>query len=93
MIVEVDWYKTSGKWYAGGEVDVRNARLWQDDHSYADRTYNAIAIAIAAHQNIMRRGACSSGDYLIVVRNIEPWDVQTEFCNHLFDSNDFPPGS
>jgi len=93
MIVQVDWYKMSGKWYAGGEVDIGDARLHQDDHSYPERVYNAVAISIATRQNIMRQGACSSGDYLIVVRNIEPWDIRTEFCNHLFDSNDFPLGT
>lgn len=87
MIVQVDWYKVSGKWYAGGQVDVGDARLWQD----GPNGYNAIAVAIAEHQQIMQRGCCSSGHYCIVVRNIEPWDVQTEFCNHFFDGQDFPP--
>jgi hypothetical protein len=91
MIVQVDWYRMSGKWYAGGEVNIGDARLWQDDHSYPGRTYNAVAVAIAAHQTIMRHSTYSSGEYLIVVRNVEGWDVQTEFCNHLFSGEDFPP--
>lgn len=92
MKVQVDWYKMSGKWYAGGEVDIGDARLHQDI-DYSGLVYNAVAVEIAAHQSIMRSGACSSGDYLITVRNIEPWDVRTEFCNHLFRAEDFPPES
>lgn len=30
MIIRVDYYKPSGKWYAGGDVDVGPARLWKE---------------------------------------------------------------
>lgn len=31
MKIYVDFFKPSGKWYAGGEVDVGEARLWRDN--------------------------------------------------------------
>lgn len=31
MKIRVDWYKPSGKWYAGGEVEVDDSRLYFDD--------------------------------------------------------------
>ena len=35
MIVQVDFFKETGKWYAGGEVDVGEARLWKGDMAKA----------------------------------------------------------
>jgi hypothetical protein len=31
MWVQVDFYKPGGKWYAGGPVDIKGAKLWQRD--------------------------------------------------------------
>lgn len=83
MIVNVNFFKAdTGKWYAGGQVDVGAARLWHDDFSFV----------LASQQQILRTGALSSGDYITVVENIEGWDPLTEFCCHLFFARDFPTG-
>lgn len=31
MWIQVDFYKSTGKWYAGGPVNIGNAKFWQKD--------------------------------------------------------------
>lgn len=34
MKIQVDFYKPSGKWYAGGEVEIGDAKPYDDDLLY-----------------------------------------------------------
>lgn len=31
MVIRVDWYKESGKWYCGQELEIGDAKLWQGE--------------------------------------------------------------
>jgi hypothetical protein len=102
MKVFVSFYKESGKWYADGEVDIEDAKLWRDEqvtttfgdtHEQVTCTYNQVAVAIGANQEILNKGAITRSRFFVVVRNIDPWDPKTDFCNCLFRPEDFPPGS
>lgn len=94
MKVKVDWYKRStGKWYSGGVVDIGDAKLWRQKED--DPRSNEVAVAIGLNQEVMRKGATSSGDYFVVVQNLEEdpeADIPGNFCQHLFFGSDFPEG-
>ncbi len=78
MIVNVDFFKESGKWYSGGEVDVGSARLWKGD----------LYQAILANQKILQPG--SPPHYYVVVSNPRwvpgdpPEEINTLFALHLY---------
>ena len=102
MKVHVYFYKGTGKYYSDGIVDVGDAKLWRekmvttptgDTHETVTREYNEIAVAIGANQQILNKGAITRSEFTVVVHNIEPWDVATEFCDNMFKPEDFPPGS
>jgi hypothetical protein len=90
MKIQVDFYKPSGKWYAGGIVDIGDAKLWRDESGY-----NSVAVAIGKNQQILHSGAITRSEFITVARNIDgdpDADVPGNFCCGLFHPSDFPPG-
>lgn len=61
LVIRVDFFKTSGKWYAGGEVNIGNARMWQGD--------DAFQRAIIENQKIMN-GCNWIGRYHVVTSDL-----------------------
>lgn len=53
MRIRVDFYKPSGKWAYGGEVEVNDVKLWHDN--------NALLKEIILNQEIMN---CSLSDLI-----------------------------
>jgi hypothetical protein len=48
LVIRVDFFKVTGKWYAGGEVNVGRARHWKSPREYMQ--------AIADNQEILSEG-------------------------------------
>jgi len=57
MLIQVDFYKKTGKWYAGGRVEIK-PQPWED----------GIYEAILENQDILMKGA--GREYYIVVNDI-----------------------
>lgn len=68
--VQVDFYKLTGKWYAGGRVEIGDARLWKGD----------LYSAIIKNQQILKPGW---EDHFIVVVNDLP-ELDTDPNYHEF---------
>ena len=75
MKVKVNFYKQSGKWYAGGIVDIGNVSV----HST-----NALEQAIVDNQGILMDGW--QGQYYVVVDNVSDDD---DFCMRLYVAKAF----
>lgn len=56
----VDFYRPSGKWYAGGEVDLGNARMWGPGNEFKQ--------AIVDNQQALKDGW--QGDYIVVTSDL-----------------------
>lgn len=79
MIIQVDFYKESGKWYEGGKVDVGKAMPWVRDE---------LEQAIVDNQQILLDGW--QGEFFVVVNNTEPFDDKKDhFCMRLYAPSDF----
>jgi hypothetical protein len=60
MKIQVDFYKPSGKWHEGGEVEIGNARLWKGD----------LPQAIVNNQNILTDGWQHYEYYYVITNDI-----------------------
>lgn len=80
MIIEVNFYKPSGKWYSWGDVNIGDARLWKGD----------VYAAILKNQNILEEGVADH--YFIVTSNARPGPEDDPSQAHgLFCEALFPP--
>lgn len=82
LTIRVDFFKPSGKWAYGGEVNVGQARLWKGD----------IPQAVVDNQNIIYDGWQDRAEYLVVTRDTaENWAKEDyhEFNLHLFKPEKF----
>lgn len=71
MRVYVDFYKPSGKWYAGGEVEIGEVEGWNRDK---------VLEVVIKNQRIIKPGW--EEEFIAVVRN---WsEDENEFVNYLF---------
>jgi hypothetical protein len=61
LVIRVDWFKPSGKWAYGGEVNVGKARLWRGD----------IPQAIIDRQEIIGKNWYKEGYYTVVTRDTD----------------------
>lgn len=93
MIVRVDWFKlSSGKWYAGGEVEIDGAKLWRDHRSGK----NEVAVAILQNQQVLNVDSIYPfrNFYTVVTQSGFDQDDGSkyghQFCQHLFFPSDFP---
>lgn len=80
MKIRVDWFKPSGKWYAGGEVEIGDLYLFDDE----------LKQAIVDNQNHIGEGW--QGYYDVVTSDTEEnWrdESYTKFFKHLFHSGKF----
>lgn len=81
LIIRVDFYKKTGKWYAGGQVNVGNERLWRGENFLR---------AIVDNQQILNDGW--QGNYHVVTddlhENFEKREYQ-EFSKAFFEANLF----
>jgi len=75
MEIQVEFYRESGKWYAGGIVDISDTPGWDT---------GAVRQAIVEHQGILMDGW--QGQYYVVVGNVSDDD---DFCMRHFVPGDF----
>lgn len=54
LIVHVDFYKSTGKWYASGEVNVREARLYKGRFREAIYNYQNIVVHPRSFHAVVR---------------------------------------
>jgi hypothetical protein len=59
MLIQVDWYKETGKWYTGGQVEIE-PMPWED----------GIREAILRNQKILVAGWENEGEFYVVVDDI-----------------------
>jgi len=81
LVIRVDWFKSSGKWAYGGEVNVGHARLWMGD---------AFKQAIVSNQDIIRDG-WQNNDWVVVTRDLSEEWAKREYRE--FSSQYYPAGS
>lgn len=82
LIIKVDFFKPSGKWYNGGNVNIGNARLWKGD----------IPQAIVNNQTIISDGWQDTNYYTVVVQDLSENMAKVEykeFCTALFSPSKF----
>lgn len=80
MIIKVEFYKLTGKYYSGGEVDIGNCKLWSSDFKQT----------IVNNQNILIDGW--QGQYLVHTRDLSIHDLDpayTEFYMRIFSPHEF----
>jgi hypothetical protein len=70
MILRVDFYNATGKWYAGGEVDIGNIPGFETHLIYEK---------ILENQKILEPG--SPRHYFVVVKNL---NEDGDFCRRLY---------
>jgi hypothetical protein len=73
LIIKVDWFKPTGKWYAGGLIDIGEARLHLGN----------VLEAIDKNQEILTPG--SGRHFIIVTDNVEDAAGNDQsFCKALY---------
>lgn len=77
MLIHVDWYKSSGKWYTGGIVDVGEASLVHKEE---------FKQAIVDNQHELVEGWTSHAEYFVVTRER---DQDETFARALFHPSEF----
>lgn len=75
MKIQVNFYRQSGKWYAGGIVDIGSTATWDTSE---------VKQAIVDNQGILMDGW--QGQYYVVVGNVSDDD---DFCMRHFGYDDF----
>ena len=70
MKIRVDFYRPSGKWYEGGEVEIGNAKLWRGD----------LPQAIVNNQNILTDGWQEQDCYYVVTSDLIECDNDDLNC-------------
>ena len=75
MKVKVNFYKSTGKWYAGGIVDIGTVATWDS---------GAVKQAIVDNQRELMDGW--QGQYYVVVDNVSDDD---DFCMRLYVTEAF----
>lgn len=83
MKIWVDFFKPSGKWYLGGEVEMGDARL------HMGEPYRQ---AIVDNQRIMMDGWQHKAYYYVVTRDLAKYDEDphyTDFNIALFTPDEF----
>ena len=68
MLVQVDWYRNTGKWYSGGRVEIEPLP-WQD----------GIREAILKNQKELVKGWEKAGYYYVVVTDIPESDADPNY--------------
>jgi hypothetical protein len=68
MKIKVDFFKESGKWYSGGEVEIGEARLWHGE---------PFRQAIVDHQEILEDGW--QGGYHVVTGDLPEFDTDPNY--------------
>ena len=84
MIIQVDFYKESGKWYAGGEVDLGDVRMYKDITAYKK--------AIINNQTILGTDWYKRGAYYVVTSDLPESEKDrnyTDFNHGLFFPGEF----
>jgi len=80
MKIRVDFFRSSGKWYEGGEVDIGEARLWKGD----------LKQAIVNNQEIIHDGW--QGSYIVVTDDTHDNFIKegyAEFFKWVYQIQDF----
>ncbi|HWQ42790.1 MAG TPA: hypothetical protein VN456_12245 [Desulfosporosinus sp.] len=67
LVIQVDFYKQSGKWYTGGRVNVGDSRLWKGD----------LLQAIVDNQHIV--GGGWPGHYYAVTEDLSEHNANPEY--------------
>jgi len=67
LVILVNFYKQSGKWYTGGRVNVGDSRLWKGD----------LLQAIVDNQHIVGDGW--PGSYYVVTEDLPEYDTNPEY--------------
>lgn len=82
LIIRVDFFRPSGKWYAGDEVNIGEARLWKGD----------IPQAIVDNQQILSDGWQDEEYYTVVTQDLPENMAKLEykeFSKAIFSSRKF----
>jgi len=77
LVILVNFYKQSGKWYMGGRVNVGDSRLWKGNFLQA----------IVDNQHILGEGW--PGHYYVVTEDLPEHDTNPEY--HEFSGALFAP--
>lgn len=80
MKIQVDWYKETGKWYCGEEVEIGEAKLWDTEFKQA----------IVDNQNQLANWPRVNSRFYVVTRDTEANVLNPEFRG--FNSALFTPG-
>jgi hypothetical protein len=67
LVIQVDFYKQSGKWYQGGRVNVGESRLWKGDFLQS----------VVDNQRILGEGW--QGHYYVVTADLPEYDTNPEY--------------
>jgi hypothetical protein len=80
MIIKIEFYKLTGKYYSSSEVDIGNSKLWDTDFKQV----------IVNNQNIMIDGW--QGSYYVHTRDLSIHDTDSsykEFYMRIFSPHEF----
>lgn len=78
MMIQVNFYKSTGKWYSGGEVEINELHLWSDNFNQT----------LVNNQEILING-WQEHDWVVVTSNIPPGPPRGWFHEHYFPSGSF----